>query len=309
MPYQPYWIRRLPEITETLKSLPVATIDRPTFESIFQLRRRRAIELMHMLGSRRGRRGFVLDRGALLERLESLGTVAQFHWHQQMCGVRASGQAEGHAAAVNGSNHNGEGRGRVVIEFTDENELVQKLLRILRTASDGESEDGGAGRPDACGDSQVERFERAIQAFRRQDFAAARDWFAQACAGPRGNVRTTAEQYLRICNRRLEEAFAPRSFEDHYNYGVALHNAGRWPEARLHFEAALSMNPEADFVYYAFAASLAVSGDTAGVCAHLSRAIELQPRNRLAARYDPDFELALKDPAIRELVGLSGNGE
>src|ERR1017187_6739757 len=83
MPYKPYWLQRLPEIVERLKTLSPATIDRPTFESIFRLRRRRAIELMHVLGSQRGRRGFVLDRCALLEKLESLDTVTQYRWEQQ----------------------------------------------------------------------------------------------------------------------------------------------------------------------------------------------------------------------------------
>ena len=72
MPYKPYWLQRLPEIIERLRTLSVATIDRPTFESIFQLRRRREIELMHTFGSRRSRRGFVLDRCALVGKLEAL---------------------------------------------------------------------------------------------------------------------------------------------------------------------------------------------------------------------------------------------
>ncbi len=69
MPYKPYWLQRLPEIIAALRGLPDRLIDRPTFETIFGLRRRRAIELMHSLGSCRGQRGYVLDRAVLLPRL------------------------------------------------------------------------------------------------------------------------------------------------------------------------------------------------------------------------------------------------
>ena len=42
---------------------------------------------------------------------------------------------------------------------------------------------------------------------------------------------------------------------------------------------------------------------------HLRRAIELQePRNRLAARYDPDFQGALNDLSVRELLCASLTG-
>ena len=83
IPLRPYWLQRLPEIIYSLRALSVATIDRRTFESIFQLRRRRAIELMHLLGSYRARRGFVLDRSALIEKLESPDTIIHYRWVQQ----------------------------------------------------------------------------------------------------------------------------------------------------------------------------------------------------------------------------------
>ena len=54
MPYKPYWLQRLPDIIAALDGLADDVVDRPTFQAIFQLRRRRAIELMHNLGSRRG---------------------------------------------------------------------------------------------------------------------------------------------------------------------------------------------------------------------------------------------------------------
>ena len=304
MPFKPYWLHRLPEIIDKVRSLSAATIDRPMFESIFQLRRRRAIELMHLLGSRRGRCGFVLDRSALLEKLEGFGTVAQYRWGQHAGSSCLLGRTE---ARVNGSNGDHQGYSRLVIEFASDGELVEKLLSVLRTVSNGEQGQINLPEERAPRKRQYSQFQQAIRAFREQSFREAQAFFAQACAGPDEKIRTNAEEYLRICNRRLEPAFEPKSFEEHYIYGVALLNARELAEARKHFESALHLNPRADYVYYVLAACQALSRDMAGVHTNLSRAIELQPRNRMAARYDPDFEEALKDPLVALLVSTSGH--
>jgi tetratricopeptide (TPR) repeat protein len=308
MPYKPYWLQRLPEIVEQLRSLPVAVVDRPTFESIFRLRRRRAIELMHCFGSYRGRRGFVLDRGALLERLESLETVAQYRWEEQVRFERVIDQLN----AMEGNTSRGSDgpqsiAKRVVLEFADESDLTTKLLALLRGVCDGHGNQAGMRNGRVHHKLQYGRFEQAIQAFRKQSFHEAAALFAQACPGPDARIRTSAETYLRICRRRTEGCLDPSSFDDHYTYGVALLNDRRFPEARKQLESALQMNPCADYVYYTLAACLALSGDTTGLYYNLRRAIELQPRNRIAARFDPDFHDVLNDPFIRELLNSSSN--
>ena len=209
MPYKPYWLQRLPEIIERLRTLSVQAIDRPTFESIFQLRRRRAIELMHILGSHRGRRGFVLDRCALVGKLESFETVTQYHWEQQARYSRVVEQLPRVAAnTINGSNGIDPGRRHVVIEFTDEGELIQKLLVVLHAAFDGEDEQARTSEKRSPSVLQYGHFEQAIQAFQKQCFCEAEALFAQACAGPDERIRTSAETYLRMCKRRTEKVFS-----------------------------------------------------------------------------------------------------
>lgn len=309
MPYKPYWLQRLPEIIAKLRTLSVPTIDRPTFESIFQLRRRRAIELMHVLGSCRGRRGFVLDRCALLEKLDSLDTVIQYRWEQQIRLPRVIGQLTqagvntvAEANAVRGPNGIHLGSGRLLLEFADEDELIKKLLIVLRAASDGRQNQITSQGDWVPRERQSGRFEQAIQALRQRRFDEAGALFAQACAGPDERIRASAETYLRICKRHTEKIPEPNLLEDHYTYGVALLNDRRLPEARKQLEFALQINPDTDHVYYALAACLALSRDMAGVYSNLSRAIELQPRNQTAARSDPDFQEALKDPMVWKLL-------
>ena len=303
MPYKPYWLQRLPEIVDRLKTLSVATIDRRTFESIFRLRRRRAIELMHVLGSYRGRRGFVLDRCALLQKLDSLDTVTRYRWEQQVRLPWVIGLlGQGEVNAVKEPNEIHLGPGRLLLEFADEGELIEKLLIVLRAASDGRQAPVISRGAWAPRELQFGRFEQAIQALRKQQFYEAGTLFAQACAGPDERIRASAETYLRMCKRRTEKVPEPSSFEDHYTYGVALLNDRRLPEARKQFESALQLNPCADYVYYALAACLALCGDMSGFYSNLRCAIELQPRNRIAARSDPDLREALQDPAVRQLL-------
>ena len=301
MPYKPYWLQRLPEIIAALRGLPDRLIDRPTFETIFGLRRRRAIELMHSLGSCRGQRGYVLDRAMLLQRLESLNVLTGYRWEEQVRAERVIEQLKGtKAKPANGSNGTHDQTRTIVLEFADRGELTQKLLNLLRAACEGSGD--SADVMSASKRIQYAYFEQAIRAFWRQGFREAEGLFAKASVGPHRGISTSAESYLRACRRRLELCFTPESLDDRYTYGVTLLNDGRLSEAREEFETALRMNPRVDYVYYALAACFALSGDMENLHEHLRRAIELEPRNRLAARYDPDFQGALNDLSVRELL-------
>jgi len=194
------------------------------FESIFQLRRRRAIELMHLLGSYRGRRGFVLDRCALLERLGSFEIITQYRWKQQARSFRVieqTGRVEINAVEV----PNG-GSSRVESEVADESQLIERLLVVLRAVID----DDGHIRHIISGDerqnrkSQYDRFEQAVRAFHQQSFGEAQAFFAEACAGPDSKIRTSSEECLRICSLRLarDDGFDEGHRRNHGDYYVVV---------------------------------------------------------------------------------------
>jgi tetratricopeptide (TPR) repeat protein len=252
MPSKPYWLQRLPEITQEVRTMQVSTIDRKTFEAIFRLRRRRAIELMHYLGSHRNGRGFMLERGALLEKLESFEVAVQHVWFQARSS-RTTGRPEVNDVARSNGHH--KGLGEVVIRFADDGELTEKLLAELRAVFErqhvpDQRDDFARSKP------QYDRFEQAVKAFGEQRFREAQASFAQACAGPNEKIRTSAEKYLRVCNTRLAQAFEAKSFEEHYAYGVALLNARDLIAAHKHFELALQVNPGADYIYASSAESV-----------------------------------------------------
>ena len=151
--------------------------------------------------------------------------------------------------------------------------------------------------------AQLTTFEKAIQLFHQQKFREAREWFEKAKDGPSKQIAANAELHMRMCDRRLGvPAPSPKSAEECYTYAIALTNSRQFDEARRHLEAALKMEPGADHVHYALAVCHGLSGNVEGAYDSLKRAIELQPRNRLAARQDSDLEEVSRHPSIRYLL-------
>ena len=63
------------------------------------------------------------------------------------------------------------------------------------------------------------------------------------------------------------------------------------------------MEPDADHILYTMALCCGIAGDGIGACENLKRAIDLEPRNRILARQDPEFSaLAATFPNLRALL-------
>ena len=135
-----------------VSALSTPTLDRRSFERIFGLRRRRAIELMHHLGSYRSGKGYLLDRMSLLRLLEGLQNSAEFRWawHQEngWGGSNKSAAVETNAAARSGDGERGLIRddtlkgvrisaGRLIIEFSSPKDLLERLSKITESLAAG----------------------------------------------------------------------------------------------------------------------------------------------------------------------------
>jgi len=155
----------------------------------------------------------------------------------------------------------------------------------------------------SAADEHMKRFEEAIKLFRSQNFAQAKLAFERAIEGPQREVAHNAKLHIAMCERRLQsENVNFATPEEHYDYGIARLNSRDLPAARRHFEAALALAPGGDHIYYGLALCCGLSGDLQGCYENLKRAIDLQPRNRLAARQDPDFNVIGQHPVFHQLL-------
>ncbi|HXK01387.1 MAG TPA: tetratricopeptide repeat protein [Verrucomicrobiae bacterium] len=162
------------------------------------------------------------------------------------------------------------------------------VSKTARTSDSAAKASPAGAVPDAA--RQMAAFEQAMKLFHARKLKEARDLFHQAAAGPERDVAQRAKLHIAMCDRRLQQATVSLgSAEDYYNYGIALINSRNLSEARAHLEKGVQISPGSDHIHYALAVAQALSGDLNAAHDSLRRAIEIDPRNRIAARQDTDF--------------------
>jgi tetratricopeptide (TPR) repeat protein len=201
---------------------------------------------------------------------------------------------------------------------TELSKSASKRPRVEETSLRRDGKDGRAVRPiskaasggatvaapqAAQGQMQYKWFEEAARLFHARKFKEARDVFQKALTGPNREIAHKSELHVRMCNRRLESADPQlKTLDDHYNYAIAQINVRGLETAERHLRAALELDARADHVYYALALCRGLSGDLKGAYENLKLAIDLQPRNRIAARQDVDFAAISNQPPLDRLL-------
>jgi tetratricopeptide (TPR) repeat protein len=143
----------------------------------------------------------------------------------------------------------------------------------------------------AVGMLQQGKFENALAAFEKL-LATAPPELLERC-----------KMYISICQRQMDKQNLTFSTpEEHYDYAVSKLNTGYYEEAREEFGSILAAHPEADYALYGMALLDAITGRTQDCLGNLAKAIELNPRNRLQARVDNDFQSMADDPRFTELL-------
>jgi tetratricopeptide (TPR) repeat protein len=138
---------------------------------------------------------------------------------------------------------------------------------------------------------QQGRYEKALAAFEKL-LPAVPPEFKERC-----------RMYIQTCQRQLEQSrLTFLTPEEHNDYAVSLLNTGYYEEAREQFGSILADHPEADYAFYGLALLDSITGRPQDCLKHLARAIELNPRNRLQARVDNDFQSMMDDPRFTELL-------
>lgn len=151
---------------------------------------------------------------------------------------------------------------------------------------------------------QLKTYEEAVSLFAQSKLPEALKRFLDAAKGPAPHISDKARSYAQVCERRTASFdLKLHTAEDHFNYGVERLNARDVDKAKDHLGRALKLQPDADHVLYTMALCCGLAGDPSAACENLKRAIDLEPRNRILARQDPEFAaLASQFPAVRALL-------
>jgi tetratricopeptide (TPR) repeat protein len=166
--------------------------------------------------------------------------------------------------------------------------------------------------PSLLGDSRhtaaaLALLEKGIKLIYQKDFKKARHELKSLQDGfpSETEILARVRTYLQICEREEATHRKPSVTSDQlYTLGVLDHNRGNYDGAVSLFQQSLSAHPDADYVYYSLAASLAMKGDSAEAILSLKRAIELNEDNRVYAKNDSDFTVLHLNRDFTDLVGL-----
>jgi tetratricopeptide (TPR) repeat protein len=159
--------------------------------------------------------------------------------------------------------------------------------------SDGRSATGPA----------YQQYQAAVQLLQQGKYDKALSALEKLLPEAPPELKERCQMYIHTCQRQLEKpSLSFLTPEEHYDYAVSQLNTGFYEDAREQFNNILAGHPGADYVFYGLAVLDAITGRSQDCLSNLARAIELNPRNRLQARVDNDFQTMVDDPRFTELL-------
>ncbi len=149
----------------------------------------------------------------------------------------------------------------------------------------------------------LQDYQNALQLMQQGKYEKARLLFEKLSRDASPEILERSRVYIAVCERNVKESsLSFKTPDEQYDYAVSLLNSGSYEEARDQFEAILTNAPQADFAHYGMALLDSVTGQAEEALEHLTRAIEINPANRIQARSDPDFIDMADDPRFTELL-------
>jgi tetratricopeptide (TPR) repeat protein len=163
---------------------------------------------------------------------------------------------------------------------------------------------GKPGGHSAAGVGQAfQHYQAAVQLLQQGKYDKALAAFEKLSLTAPPELRERSKMYISTCQRQMDKHnLTFLTPEEHYDYAISQLNTGYYEEAREQFSAILAAHPEADYALYGMAILDAITGHTQDCLKSLAQAIELNPRNRLQARADNDFQSMADDPRFTELL-------
>ena len=161
-----------------------------------------------------------------------------------------------------------------------------------------------AVQPHSAHDALIlSHYQTALQLLQQSKYDKALVAFEKLLGSASPALAERCRMYVTACHRQLDKTkleFATP--EEQYDYAISLLNTDYYEEARVQFQSILTGHPTADYALYGLAILDAITGQIEECLDHLARAIDGNPRNRLQARTDSDFQSMLDDPRFTELL-------
>ena len=182
--------------------------------------------------------------------------------------------------------------------------MMQEALSVAYDRKKDASPSGKPGGHSAAGVGPAfQHYQAAVQLLQQGKYDKALTAFEKLLPTAPAELLERCKMYISTCQRQLEKHnLTFLTPEEHYDYAVSQLNTGYFEEAREQFDTILSTHPGADYAFYGLALLDAMTGRTQDCLRNLARAIELNPKNRLQARVDNDFQSMADDPRFTELL-------
>jgi tetratricopeptide (TPR) repeat protein len=157
--------------------------------------------------------------------------------------------------------------------------------------------------PDAARAETLALYESALRLMQEGKFDKAHAAFNQMLATSPVDLAERIRVYINACMQQMQKHKTQfNSDEERYDYAVSLINDGNYEDARNQLNQIIASNKNADYAFYGLAVLSSMTGDPHSCLEHLTEAIRLNPRNRIQARSDSDFQDMAEDPRFTELL-------
>ncbi len=159
------------------------------------------------------------------------------------------------------------------------------------------------GRGRTHNDAAVQHYQAAVQLLQQGKYEKALGLLEKLLPEAPAEIQDRCRIYIVTCRRQMQKnSLSFPTPEEHYDYAISQLNTGYYEEAREQFSSILSSHPNADYAFYGLAVLEAITGRVQDCLNNLARAIELNPKNRVQARVDNDFQNMVDDPRFTELL-------
>ncbi len=146
-------------------------------------------------------------------------------------------------------------------------------------------------------------YEAALRLMQAGKYDKAHVAFDKMLAAGAGDLADRIRMYINACLLQVCKGKTSfKSNEERYDYAVSLLNDGHYEDARDEFKTILKDDNKADYAFYGLAVLSSMTGDSHTCLEHLTEAIRQNPKNRIQARGDSDFQDMADDPRFTELL-------